>query len=752
MPELPDSDRHASGSRVGEPVTSHLSPAGEEFEVLGRAGPIELEPAPDVPAEAREDLLVLKCDDLFLCARRDGDMRPARVTGEGLYTQDTRFLSRLRVRLSGAAPVMLSSTVASGHNAVVDATNPTLEGAPQETINIRRRLVVSDRLHCEIAITSYLAYPVALALEVELGADFADVFEVRAAARRDARGRVLAPKLDRARVVFAYDGEDGEHRETRVHLEPAPAEVQPDDHGVMARWPLAVPARGSVSVVLAVEPSTAENATVDRSLQDAAASVDRASQLWREACTHIETDDDGLARQLDASLRDLHALMTTTTHGRLPAAGIPSYVAPFGRDSIWASLMALIVEPDVARETLLVLAALQADADEPWRDAEPGKVLHELRCGELARAGFIPHTPYYGTVDATPLFLALAAAYLGWTGDLSTLIAIRPGLDAALRWIDEFGDLDGDGFIEYERRSPGGLLQQGWKDSHDSIMHADGSPAEGVVDVGHLRLGQVDVRDRSRWSRPRPLGEGGRAAQLRREAAELRARFDAAFWDADAGGYVLALDGRKRQVRSIASNQAHALYCGIADPRKASLVAERLMAPDMFSGWGLRTLSADSPAYNPMSYHNGSVWPHDNAIAAAGLKRYGYAAQAARITRAILDVGDLARDARLPELFCGFSRREARVPVAYPVACIPQAWAACTPFLLLKSLLGLRADARSRALAVDQPLLPPDVARLELHGMRIGDGNVSLSFRNEGGVTGFSLLEQHGDVRVTMSA
>jgi glycogen debranching enzyme len=751
MPEPQDSERNASGSDPGEPAAPHVSPAGEEFEVLGRAGPVELEPAPDVPAEAREDLLVLKCDDVFLCARRDGDVRPARVSGEGLYTEDTRFLSRLRIRLSGAAPVMLSSAVTSGHSAVIDATNQALDGVPQETINICRRLVLSDRLHCEVAITSFLPRPVTLALEVELGADFADVFEVRAAARRDARGRVLAPKLDPARIVFAYVGEDGGHRETRVHLEPAADELRLDDHGVVASWPVEVPPRGSVSVVLAVEPSTADRATEDRSLDAAAASVDRASRMWRDACTRIETDDERLERLLDASLRDLHALLTTTTHGRLPAAGIPWYVAPFGRDSIWASMMALIVEPDIARETLLVLAALQAEADEPWRDAEPGKVLHELRRGELARAGIIPHTPYYGTVDATPLFLALAAAYLRWTGDLGTLVALRPALDAALRWIDEFGDLDGDGFIEYERRSPAGLLQQGWKDSHDSIMHADGTPAEGPIALveaqAYVYLAKTDIAEVYD-----AFGDTERAAGLRRDADALRARFDAAFWDPEAGSYVLALDGRKRQVRSIASNQAHALYCGIADPQKAALVAERLMAPDMFSGWGLRTLSADSPAYNPMSYHNGSVWPHDNAIAAAGLKRYGHAAEAARITRAILDVGDVARDARLPELFCGFSRRAARGPVAYPVACIPQAWAAVTPFLLLKSLLGLRADARSGALAVDHPLLPPGVARLELRNLRVGDGSVSLSFRSESGVTGFSLLEQHGGVQVTMSA
>ena len=739
-----------------EPAVAHRSPAGEEFEIVGRAGPVELEAAPIVATEARAELLVLKCDDLFLCARRDGDVRPARVSGEGLYTHDTRFLSWLHLRVGGATPVTLSSSIASGHSAVVDATNsmlPTAAGdsVPQETISVQRRLVLSERLHYEITLRSYLGHAVQLELSVELGADFADVFEVRAAAQREARGRVLAAKLRSDLVTFAYLGEDGVHRETRIGLSPPATAVAANTRGAEASWCLTFEPRGSCVILLDVEPSVGGRAATRRGLPEAAASVDVAGRTWRDGCTAITTDDDVLSRLLDASVRDLHALLMTATAGRLPAAGIPWYVAPFGRDSIWTSQMALMIEPDVARDTLLVLAALQAKADDPWRDAERGKILHELRRGELAGAGIIPHTPYYGTVDATPLFLILAAAYLRWTGDLATLTALRPALDAALTWIDDFGDLDGDGFIEYKCRSPAGLLQQGWKDSHDSIMHADGRPAEGPIALveaqAYVYLAKTEIADVYD-----AFGDTNRGAALRREAQTLRERFDAAFWDAREEVYVLALDGRKRQVRSVASNQAHALYCGIATPGKAALVAQRLMAPDMFSGWGLRTLSADSPAYNPMSYHNGSVWPHDNAIAAAGLKRYGHSSAATRIARAMLDVGERSTDGRLPELFCGFDRGPARVPVAYPVACVPQAWAAVTPFLLLQSLLGIQADARAGALSVDHPVLPDGVSRIDLHSLRVGNATVSLSFRNDRGVTGFALVEQRGSVRVTMSA
>jgi glycogen debranching enzyme len=472
-----------------------------------------------------------------------------------------------------------------------------------------------------------------------------------------------------------------------------------------------------------------------------------------DACTRVTTDNELFDRFVSASIRDLHALMMPASGGTLPAAGIPWYVAPFGRDSLLTAYEALMINPDVARGTLGVLAGLQARADEAWRDAEPGKILHELRAGELARTNLIPHTPYYGTVDATPLFLALAGAYYRWTLDADTMVALQPAFDAALDWIDASGNRDGDGFVEYERRSSAGLRSHGWKDSGDSVVHADGSLAEGplaLVEVqGYVYEAKLRIADVYE-----ALGDASRAQQLRAEARALRKAFNEAFWDPDEGFFALALDGRKAQVRSVASNPAHCLFCGIVDDDKAPLVAERLMAPDMFSGWGIRTLSSGSRAYNPMSYHNGSVWPHDNAIAAAGLKRYGFHAGTARIASALFDVAAGARDFRLPELFCGFHRESSNAVVAYPVACIPQAWAAAAPFLLLQSLLGISAHAPDgNRLIVERPTLPDWLGSIELRDVRLADARASLSFqRTPAGATGFSLLEQKGDVRVTMSA
>jgi len=715
----------------------------------------DLEGGPDVPAEARQELLALKSGAVFVCARPNGDIRAAGASGEGLYAQDTRHLSELRVTVGGLPPVPLSSVMESGHYAVINATNPVLRSAvgvpvPQETLNVRRTVLIADRLFYRVRLRNFDVNPVVTVVEVSLAADFADVFEVRGVVR-GTNGRLLDPVRDQDRVRFGYVAEDGQHRQTLVELEPSPDRVKIDDGRVRVAWDVRLDSHESISLWITVTPTGGAVGDAEPTAAQAAATLESADAQWVDSCAQITTDNELFDRLIDASVRDLHALMMPVGADQLPAAGIPWYVAPFGRDSLLSACESLIVNPEVARGTLLVLAELQARADEAWRDAEPGKILHELRIGELARTGHIPHTPYYGTVDATPLFLMVAGGYYRWTLDLDTMAKLLPAFDAALRWIDEWGDRDGDGFVEYERRAPAGLVNHGWKDSHDSIVHADGSLAQGPIAlvevqgyVYEAKLRIADVYD--------ALGDAPRADRLRDQAAALRVAVNEAFWDADEGFFALALDGRKAQVRSVTSNPAHCLYCGIVDEDKARLVAERLMAPDMFSGWGIRTLSSSSPAYNPMSYHNGSVWPHDNAIAAAGLKRYGFDAATDRIATGLFDVASTARDFRLPELFCGFQRDGSRAIVAYPVACIPQAWAAAAPFMLVQAVLGISAHAPQGRLTVDRPRLPEWLASVEIRDIRVGRSKVSLAFRDAGsGSTGFSLLEQHGDVRVTMT-
>jgi glycogen debranching enzyme len=435
---------------------------------------------------------------------------------------------------------------------------------------------------------------------------------------------------------------------------------------------------------------------------------------------------------------------------RIVTAGIPWFVAPFGRDSLIASYEMLLLMRQVARDTLCFLAAQQATSDDAARDAEAGKILHELRFGPLARAKQIPHTPYYGSVDATPLFLMLAASYFRWTADLDLMAKLRPYLDRALSWISDYGDRDGDGFVEYERRSAAGLENQGWKDSWDAIVHLDGTLAEGPIALVEAqayifaaKFGIAEVYD--------ALGDVDVAERLRGEGAELKEHFNDSFWMPDDGTYALALDGQKRQVKSVSSNPGHALFCHIADEDKAASVAERLMAPDMFSGWGVRTLSRDSPAYNPISYHNGSVWPHDNAIIAAGMKQYGFAGATERISTALFEAAADAADGRLLELYCGFHRDPELPVVPYPVACRPQAWAAAAPLMLLQAMLGISANASRATLTVDRPALPAWLRRVELKDLRVGDSRVDLAFtRRLGESTAISLMKREGDVQVVI--
>jgi glycogen debranching enzyme len=436
------------------------------------------------------------------------------------------------------------------------------------------------------------------------------------------------------------------------------------------------------------------------------------------------------------SSRDLRALMTPVDGGEILTAGVPWFVAPFGRDSLITCCEMLLLNREPARKTLRFFARHQASGSDDSCDAEPGKILHELRTGELARAGYVPHSPYYGTADATPLFLMLAAAYYRWTADLDLMA--------------DHGDQDGDGFVEYQRRSPGGLHNQGWKDSADAVVHADGSLAEGpialvevqgYVYLAKLRMAQVYGA----------LGMPDMSAELRKQASKLKEAFNEAFWMPDEGTFALALDGGKRQVRSVTSNPGHCLYCGVVASDKAPKVAERLMASDMFSGWGIRTLSDESPAYNPMSYHNGSVWPHDNAIIAAGLKRYGFIEATERIATALFDAAADSSDARLPELYCGFPRRADVPVVGYPVACRPQAWAAAAPFLLLQAMLGISPDAPNGVVTINRPVLPSWLRRVNLSAVGIGDSQLSLAFtRRTGEPTAFSLLHRDGDVNLTV--
>jgi glycogen debranching enzyme len=698
--------------------------------------------------------LAVKEGETFLYCDLEGNLDHGGDYGLGLYSRDTRFLSHFRMTISGRDPVLLSSSSERAYMSHVDLTNPDLyEGdrcvVPQQTLNIRRIRAISGRLFERVRVKNYNPFAVSLDLDFTLGSDFADIFEVRGLTREDS-GERGEPVLSERRVVFSYMGKDGIRRQARVDFLTEPDEMSQSDGIVTVRFRMHLAAYQTKLVGMTVEPIVGEEQPSGTEFDVAIHELRRSYEEWERSCTQITTDNEVFNQLLDRSLRDLRALYTEGQGGTgVFAAGIPWYVTIFGRDAILSSHQFLIVNPRIARETLEVLAEQQGTEVDDWRDEQPGKILHEVRQGELARGGVVPHTPYFGSVDATPLFVFLYGQHFRWTGDLDLARKLLPNAEAALEWIDRYGDMDGDGFVEYQTRSSRGIRNQGWKDSHDSIVHADGRLAETPIALaevqGYVYLAKTRMADVYLG-----LGEDRKAEALLAEAWDLKKRFNEAFWMEDEKYFAAALDADKRQVRTVMSNPGHGLYCDIVDQDLAPALAKRLLAPDMFSGWGIRTMSKAAAAYNPMSYHNGSVWPHDNALIAAGLKRYGFARSTNRVATALFDAAIHADYLRLPELFCGFTRRTPNRPVSYPVACSPHAWAAGSPFLLLQAMLGISARAQENLLTVNQPTLPGWLNTVELRNVQVGGSKISLVFRREGDITSFSLLAREGGVRVVM--
>jgi len=726
--------------------------AAEDVEAEQQARPVS-SGVPELLTDLASKVLATKEGDTFLYSDIEGNLDDRKEFGLGLYHRDTRFLSHYRMKLSGRDPVLLSSSSERGYMSAVDLTNPDLYdddhlAVPQQTLNVRRVRVIAGRVHERIRVKNYNAAPVHLTVSLSMAADFADIFEVRGL-RRDRRGHFRPPKASDNTVEFAYEGLDGTLRRTQVTFDPAPERLEVVGDRVEADFAMPLGPHQTRVVAASFDLLTGDDAADTTDFDAAVHRLRRSYEDWERDSTQIVTDNEVFNNLLTRGLRDLRALYTRVDGGQVVAAGIPWYVAPFGRDALITAHQLLSVTTRPARDALRLLATHQGTQDDPWRDEEPGKILHEIRRGELAGAGLIPHSPYYGAVDSTPLFVLLFAQYFRWTADRKLAEELLPNVRAALDWIDTYGDMDGDGFVEYRRRAPDGLENQGWKDSWDAVVHADGRLASPPIALAEVQAYVYLAKQRAA-DVFEELGDFRTGVRLREEAAELKRRFNEAFWMEDDRYFAMALDGDKRQVRTVTSNPAHGLYCDIIDEERAEDVARRLLQPDMFSGWGIRTMSKSAAGYNPMSYHNGSVWPHDNALIAAGLKRYGFARAANRVATAIFDTAIAADYMRLPELYCGFTRRTPNRPVGYPVACSPQAWAAGSPFLLLQAMLGVSAMAHSNVLTINRPHLPPWLNEVELRNLRVGQSTISIVFRREGELSAFSLVDRRGDVRVLM--
>ncbi|MEZ4520513.1 MAG: glycogen debranching N-terminal domain-containing protein [Thermomicrobiales bacterium] len=665
----------------------------------------------------------------FLRTAPDGRVDATRLGDTGLFHRGTRFLSGLELKVSGVSPNLLDAGVDDDNlTLVVDLANPDLDSdrgqIPADTIHLRRTMILDDGAMVEkLELANYGRNPIDLGLAYEVSADFADVFEARGMARPQ-RGTLQQPEIDGDDLHLSYLGRDGVSRRTTISIQPRGTVVE---NGVRIHVELS-PAE-SRSVELTMRCSMDEGAIRSRSFDNLAAARREEMTTKRQGAAMIVTSNPRFNAWIDRSQADLEMLTIETAQGPYPAAGAPWYVTTFGRDGIIAALQMLDYDPRPAAGVLRYLAAHQATESDPESDAAPGKIVHEMREGEMADLGEHRFGRYYGTIDATPLFLMLAGAYCRRTGDVDLMREIWPNVLAATAWIDEYGDLDGDGFVEYRSNASSGLVQQGWKDSHDSVLHADGSFARSPIALcevqGYVYQGLLSVAEIAA-----ELGEGTRASSLRERAGKLRTEFNHAFWDENLGSFVLALDGDKQPCRVLTTNAGHCLYAGIADPDHAVHLAATFSDRGMASGWGLRTLSRDAAGYNPLSYHNGSVWPHDNAIVAAGLARYGLKDAARAITEATFEAAIRTGDMRLPELYCGFQREPGRDPVRYPISCTPQAWAAGSVFMLLSALLGLEIDARSSTVIVTRPILPTGVEWISIDGLRIGQSVSSITLQD----------------------
>jgi glycogen debranching enzyme len=702
--------------------------------------------------ERRDDRTrVLKHADTFAVFDAVGDASGDGPHEQGLYHLGTRHVSTLELRVDGYRPLLLSSTLLESSEVLtVDLTNPDMrlgDDRPLANGQIhlhRLKFLWEATCYEQIVAVNYGQVPLEVSLELRVEADFADIFEVRGT-RRLHRGRRLPTLLTPDGLVYAYQGLDGVTRQTAVSCAPAPRQ------GAEGRlyFDLTIGPRETADVYVAIEcDRSREQATKLLPFGPALAAVREATRINSARCPKIETADDMFDRWMTRSRADVYLMVTDTSHGPYPYAGIPWFSTPFGRDGLITALSMLWADPTIARGVLNYLAATQAIEEDPARDAQPGKILHESRDGEMAALGEVPFGRYYGSVDSTPLFVLVAGRYFDRTGDTPFLRQLWPHIEAALHWIDHYGDVDGDGLVEYARQSDRGLVQQGWKDSHDSVFHADGTPADGPIALCEVQ-GYVYAAKHHAAELASRLGHAKRARQLRQQAEKLHRQFERQFWSDALGCYVIALDGRKRPCEVVSSNAGQCLISGIALPDHAQRQVATLFGPEMFSGWGIRTIRASESRYNPMSYHNGSVWPHDTALIASGLARYGYTDRALQLVSGLLDAASFFELGRLPELFCGFARRPGEGPTRYPVACSPQAWAAAAGFQLVQSMLGLSITATDRRVCFTHPRLPDGLDWLRISNLQVDAGSVDLLCERRGEDVAVTVLRRTGQVNVT---
>jgi glycogen debranching enzyme len=693
----------------------------------------------------------LKQGDTFVVFDHRGNIGIEAGSTEGLYYRDTRILSKLSLLLEDSRPLLLSSMVQDDNSVfVADLSNPDFFIGEQiavrrEQVHLHRLMFVSEgAVYERLSVRNFSDRPLRVRLKLSFEADFADLFEVRGENRK-AHGRRTESRDSDSRVTLRYVGLDAIERNTTVEFAPAPLALD----------------TASASFEIVLQPHQVRRVFTRAGLGDIGngpewdgRSFYRQMRKSRQAlcdssskAASVDSSNSVFNEVMRRSIADLYMLITETPLGPYPYAGTPWFSTPFGRDGIITALTTLWADPSIAKGVLKFLAATQATTVEPARDAEPGKILHEMRHGEMANLNEIPFGRYYGSVDATPLFVLLLGEYFARTADIETIRDLWPNALAALQWIDTCGDRDGDGFVEYLRQTDTGLANQGWKDSQDAIFHSDGRYATGAIALCEVQA-YVYGAKRHAAALAATLGDDALAQQLQQQADALQRNFEDKFWCEELSIYALALDGAKRPCKVVSSNAGQVLLTGIAQPDRAARVARTLLEPKSFSGWGIRTLATSEAHYNPMSYHNGSVWPHDNGLIALGFARYGQKDAITQIFGALFDAASYMDLRRLPELYCGFPRAEHSAPTQYPVACSPQAWASAATLALIQASLGLTLCEATKEVSFYRPRLPKFIDELHLRNLRLACGSVDVHLKRHGNQIALTQTRREGDVNV----
>lgn len=688
---------------------------------------------------ADDKVLVLNHADTFGIFDRWGDISLIGKSIQGIYYAGTRYVSELELKINGERPILLSSAVKEKNETLyANLTNPDIFVGEEivlakGAIHIGRSKFVKDGMcHEKIIFTNYDINKHELFITYSINADFKDIFEVRGMKRKK-RGHITSINKNPKKISFTYEGLDNIIRTMILRFSPLPYTIEETELGykICLEPQHIFEIKYNIQFKKNSQHSRSEDLNYDRSLHQLKTILENE----KAQIADIVTPNGFFNHWINRSRTDLVSLIAHTPYGKYPYAGVPWYNTPFGRDGIITALEVLWVTPGIAKGVLLYLAQTQSKIKNDYQDAEPGKIFHETREGEMAVLGEIPFKLYYGTVDATPLFIVLAGAYYKRTGDLKTIKSIWPNIQAALKWIQDYGDIDGDGFVEYQHQSEQGLFNQGWKDSHDSVSYENGLLAQPPIALCEVQGYVYDAKIKAAFI-ANALGHKSLSASLLKEAALLKKRFNDVFWDNDLETYVLALDGEKKPCRVKSSNAGHCLFSGIVQEKYVERLTNTLLGPEMFSDWGIRTLSADAVRYNPMSYHNGSIWPHDNALIAYGLSKYGRQKEVLKILKGFFEAALFIDLQRLPELFCGFKKREEEGPVAYPVACSPQAWAVGTLFMLLQACIKIEIDAIEKKVFFHKPALPDFIDFIKIDNLSLANKSATVQLRRNNTKTG----------------